>query len=230
MAERVASRIPWAVVFDMDGVLVDSAEPHFQSWCKLADEIGSTITREQYRITFGRQNRDVIPLLFGEEFRGRAATLSERKEAIYRDIVRHKPPVFPGVVELIRALHERAVPLAVGSSGPHANIKLILETAGIRHFFAAVVGEEDICRGKPAPDVFIEVSKRLDLPPQRCVVLEDAPAGVQAAKAASMRVVAVLSTHGREAFDPRSLGVAVDGFAESMAALSVEQLVGMVAT
>ena len=186
------------VIFDMDGVLVDSAEAHFQSWRRLGRQQGVQLTQEQFSATFGRQNRDIIPLLFGEVSEPALREMADRKERIYRDLVRANPPIVEGAIDLVVSLHEAGAQLAVGSSGPRANIDLILEAMGVRDQVRVVVSSDDVSRGKPDPQVFSMACDRLGLPSRQCVVIEDAPSGVEAARAAGAHCVAVLMHHSRE--------------------------------
>ncbi|MCH7839807.1 MAG: HAD family phosphatase [Planctomycetes bacterium] len=186
------------VIFDMDGVLVDSAEAHFQSWQRLGRQQGVQLTQEQFSATFGRQNRDIIPLLFGEVSEPALREMADRKERIYRDLVRANPPIVDGAIDLVVSLHEAGAQLAVGSSGPRANIDLILEAMGVRDQVRVVVSSDDVSRGKPDPQVFSMACDRLGLPSRQCVVIEDAPSGVEAARAAGAHCVAVLMHHSRE--------------------------------
>ena len=200
MDERGTDSRPFGVIFDMDGVLVDSADAHWESWRRLAQENRRTATRKLFAATFGRQNRDIVPILFGEVSAAKMQALSERKEALYRDLIRGHPPVVPGAVELIRSLFAAGAVLAVGSSGPRANIDLVLGAMGVIDAISVVVSADDVTRGKPDPQVFQLAAERLGLPPGRCIVIEDAPAGVLAAKAAGAHAVAVLIHHPRCAF------------------------------
>lgn len=186
------------VIFDMDGVLVDSAEAHFQSWQRLGRQQGVQLTQEQFSATFGRQNRDIIPLLFGEVSEPALREMADRKERIYRDLVRANPPIVEGAIDLVVSLHEAGAQLAVGSSGPRANIDLILEAMGVQDQVRVVVSSDDVSRGKPDPQVFSMACNRLGLPSRHCVVIEDAPSGVEAARAAGAHCVAVLMHHSRE--------------------------------
>jgi beta-phosphoglucomutase len=208
----------FGVVFDMDGVLIDSAEPHFLSWRQLAEENGRTVTRETFSATFGRQNRDIIPLLFGPVCEDRLVRLAERKEQIYRDLIRHNPPIVPGAVDLVRQLAQAKVAVAIGSSGPPANIQLVVQAMQIGNLVRAIVSGDDVHRGKPDPQVFTLSCERLHLPPDRCAVIEDAPVGIDAAKAAGAKAVAVLIHHPRSAFAHADLIV------ERLADLSVQML------
>ncbi len=210
------------VVFDMDGVLVDSAEPHLRSWQRLAEENGAVVTSEQFSATFGQQNRDIIPTLFGTVSKERMAHLADRKEEIYRDLVRHNPPIVDGAVSLVRDLHRADVGLAVGSSGPLANIQLVLTAMDVTDCISVIVSGDDVTRGKPDPQVFTLSAGRLGIVPSRCVVVEDAPVGVEAARSAGTRTVAVLLHHPSQAFPQ------VDLIVEKLADLTAERLISLV--
>lgn len=183
------------VIFDMDGVLVDSADAHFRSWQLLMEENGRTVTRDQFAGTFGRQNRDIVPILFGNVSPQRLQELSQRKEQIYRDLIRDCVPLVRGARELVVALHEAGARLAIGSSGPGENIQLVLQALKAADFFDAVISADQVTRGKPDPQVFELACKGLGLLPHRCVVVEDAPVGVTAAKSAGTKAIAVLIHH-----------------------------------
>lgn len=188
------------VIFDMDGVLVDSAEAHYRSWLALAAEIGKSVSRERFAETFGRTNRDIIPLLLGPVSEDRCEALSRRKEVLYRESIRAAPPIAAGAPALLRELNRAGFRLAVGSSGPKENVELIVNALQAESLFSALVTAEDVTRGKPAPDVFLAAASRLGLAPGRCVVIEDAPAGIAAARAAGAISVALLSTHRADDF------------------------------
>lgn len=188
------------VIFDMDGVLVDSSEAHWQSWRRLLEENGRSATKETFAQTFGKQNRDIIPILFGPVAPERLIELSNRKEEIYRDIIRDRVPIVYGAVRLISDLAAAGAKLAIGSSGPLANIQLVLNAMNVAHLFSAIVSADDVTRGKPDPQVFSLACQRLALPPARCVVVEDAPVGITAARAAGTKSVAVLMHHPAVSF------------------------------
>lgn len=219
-ASNPASRpeADYAVIFDMDGVLIDSARPHFSSWQCLADEHGATVSEQLFAATFGRQNRDIIPMIFGQVSPDRLVQLAERKEHIYRELIREQPPIVPGAIELIEALFAAGVPLAVGSSGPLENIEQVLKAMGVRSKIPTIISAADVTRGKPDPQVFQLACRQLGMPPARCAVIEDAPVGVLAAKSAGARAVAVLMHHPRSAFSDADLIV------ERLDQLSVDRL------
>lgn len=184
------------VIFDMDGVLIDSYRAHFESWKAMLAERGETMTREQFDATFGRTSREVIASLWPEKELSdeEIAAMDHRKEALFREIVARDFPAMPGVVELLSSLHASGFLLAVGSSGPPENVFEVLDRLGNRWLFDAVITGADVTRGKPDPQVFRLAADRLGLKPRQCVVVEDAPLGVQAAHAAGMACVGLTST------------------------------------
>jgi HAD superfamily hydrolase (TIGR01509 family) len=189
----------FAVIFDMDGVLIDSADAHFESWRRLANDLGKTVTAEQFRCTFGRQNRDVIPQLFGDGFdEPRIADLGETKERYYREIIREHVPAIAGAVELVNDCDAAGMKCAVGSSGHPENVALALNAMGLQNVMQTVVTGHDVTVGKPDPQVFAIAADRLDIPAHSCAVIEDAPAGIQAALSAGMTAIGITSEHPRD--------------------------------
>lgn len=187
------------VLFDMDGVLVASGPAHSASWRVLARRHGLTISDALFRDTFGKPSRDIIRQIWGADTPDeQIRRLDEEKEAVYRELVRGMVPLTIGVRELLDTLARAAIPLAVATSGPPENVALVLEETGIGPYFRATVHGFDIRRGKPAPDCFLLAAERIGLPPQACVVVEDAPVGIEAGLAAGCRVVALVGTHPAE--------------------------------
>ena len=188
----------------MDGVLIDSGDAHLESWMILARELGAGVSQDEFFATFGRPNRDIIPVLFGREL-GEAPTskrideLSERKETLYRELVRGRIPPIDGAVNLVRACHAAGLRLAVGSSGHPENIALALDELGLAGLFEVVVDGHDVTRGKPDPQVFLLAAERLGVAPAACAVVEDAPSGIAAARAAGMVAIGLTTHHAPEA-------------------------------
>jgi len=188
-----------AVLWDMDGVLVDTGWAHWQAWQRLWREEGVPFTEEQFWQTFGQRNDTIIAFVTGQPASPqRVQSLGDRKEQYYREIVRGRVRPLPGVIPLIRALQRAGVKQAVASAAPRANLELILTSLGIGDAFSALVTAEEVKRGKPDPEVFLTAALRLGVPPHRCLVIEDGIAGVQAAKAAGMVCLAVTTTHPAE--------------------------------
>jgi beta-phosphoglucomutase len=181
-----------AAIWDVDGTLVDTAELHFAAWVRLCGELGRPFSSADFAATFGKRNPEILQYLFGAIFTEKQiAELGDHKEEYYKAEARHGVKLLPGARELLTTLKEHAVRQAIGSSAPRGNVDLILSLTGICDCFEAIVSAEDTNRGKPDPQVFQVAAERLATPPERCVVFEDAVAGVQAAKAGGMKCVAV---------------------------------------
>lgn len=182
------------VLFDMDGVLVDSSDIHFRAWATLGEEIGTPHTREFFDQTFGMHNAQIFPLWIPDLPVEEARRLADRKEVLYRALARESLEPLPGVVDLLKDLRSENVKMAVGSSGPRANVALILELLGISSYFDFLSTGDDVSHGKPHPEVFLKAAAGLNAPASECVVIEDAPQGIEAARRAGMKVLAVTSS------------------------------------
>jgi beta-phosphoglucomutase len=187
-----------AVIFDMDGVLVDSYHAHFLSWSRLHHELGRPYSEAAFAADFGRTSRDIIRRSFGDAVSDeQARDYDIRKEAYFREVLRDDFRAMDGAVELIDVLAADGFQLAVGSSGPPENIALCLEKLGRREKFAAVVTGLDVTRGKPDPQVFETAAARLGVPSAKCAVVEDAVHGIEAANRAGMASVGLTGTVDR---------------------------------
>jgi beta-phosphoglucomutase len=187
------------VIFDMDGVLVDSAPAHKQSWFELASRERFPISEEIFYGTFGMQNQQILPILAGHELPAeQIEALADWKEQRYRDIIAESLELAAGGYELLGQLKDNGFRLAIGSSAPKENLDLIVEKLGLAKYFDAYVSSVDAPRGKPAPDTFLAAAKKLRLEPRRCVVVEDAVHGIKAGKAAGMAVIALTTTAQRK--------------------------------
>jgi beta-phosphoglucomutase len=185
-----------AVIFDVDGVLVDSYQAHYESWQLAGLDRGLDMTQDQFVATFGRTSREVIVELWGDRFNTPQSVeeLDDSKEEFFREILQQDFPAMDGAAELIKALHQAGFRLAVGSSGPPDNVNMVLDRLQSRPYFEGVVTGTDVQRGKPDPQVFLLGAERIGVAPRHCVVIEDAPAGVAAAHAAGMKCIAIAST------------------------------------
>jgi beta-phosphoglucomutase len=155
--------------------------------------------------------------MFGVRDPARVAALGERKEELYRALLAASATALPGAIELLAALHAASYRQALGSSAPPRNLDLIVALLGIGPYLDAIVSGEQVARGKPAPDIFLAAAQALAVPPRRCLVIEDAPAGVQAAHAGGMKCLAVL-----RAGQPPAPGLdAADHVAASLAEVDV---------
>lgn len=193
------------VIFDMDGVLVDSYDAHLESWRMLAREIGADLTEEQFAHTFGRTSRDIMKILFDITDLNVVRKHDDRKECLYRDLIRNNIPLMPGAVALNRQLKDAGAGLAVGSSGPRENVNLICDETELRSCISARVSGADVSHGKPDPEIFLTAAAKLGLNPDRCVVIEDAPVGIQAAHAGGMKCIALRSPRSQPGIEAADL-------------------------
>lgn len=214
-----------AAIFDLDGVLVLSARLHERSWRRLAENHGYPPPPVPNIGSLGVKTEAVISEMLGWTSDPREVRrLTVEKEMIFREMIRESGiESVPGAVEFVRALHGRKIPLGVGSSAPRENIEVCLAALELREAFSVVVSGSEVARGKPAPDIFLTVAERLGAEPSRCVVFEDAPAGVAAARAAGMRVVGLLTAH------PPSALVAADRYARDFTEISPDDIVAWAA-
>jgi beta-phosphoglucomutase len=187
------------VIWDLDGVLVDTAETHYISWKETLPDYGIPISYELFRKSFGMNNEGVLTFLTGKKpDPALLAEIDERKESAFRLAIRGHARLLPGVAHWLETLHQAGVRMAVGSSAPMANVEALVDETAIRAYFQALVSANGK-PSKPNPWVFLQAAQRIDVPPGSCWVLEDAVAGVEAAHRAGMRCLAVTTTNTAEA-------------------------------
>ncbi len=188
-----------AVLFDMDGVLVDSVPLHIQAWnSTLADHGLPLLDRAAYLTALGRTNMDMIGKFLGRH--GLDLSLESRreivqsKERIFRFSIKEQAQAFPGVIEWLEFLSKKHIRCAVASSGEMANVVAVLDSLKLSDYFAAVLSGARLPKSKPHPSLFLYAAASVGAEPTRCLVVEDAPAGIQAAKAAHMLCCALSTT------------------------------------
>jgi beta-phosphoglucomutase family hydrolase len=211
---------PWGTIFDWDGVIIDSSRHHEKSWKLLAQEEELPLPPDSFRLGFGRKNQIIIPEIYKwSQDPAEIERLGNRKEAIYRELMANDVlEPLPGVREWLEKLAAAGVPRVVGSSTPRANLDAAMSRLGLAPLFDAIVAAEDVTLGKPNPEVFLKAAERIGRRPECCVVFEDAHAGIAAARAGGMRVIAVATTHPVEELAAADLAI------HSMNELSVEEL------
>jgi HAD superfamily hydrolase (TIGR01509 family) len=183
------------VIWDMDGVLVDTGDLHYDAWCQALPEFGLIMPYDHFRDTFGMNNRGVLTSLLGRTPEPELlARISDSKESAFRRLARGNVDVLPGVREWLGGLKDAGYKQAIASSAPQANIDVLVEALGLRNFFQALVSGVDL-PGKPDPATFLKAAAVIAVPPDRCVVVEDATAGVEGARRAGMKCIAVTTTN-----------------------------------
>lgn len=193
------------VIFDMDGVLVNSYRAHLQSWQEAARSRGLTMSETDFVRTFGRTSREIIRQLWPGRFDGaEVAAFDAAKEQAYRDILQSHFPEMEGASAVIRSLHDAGFRLAIGSSGPAENVAVVKNCLPAGGLISATVNGSEVKHGKPEPDVFLIAAAKLGLSADRCAVIEDAPVGVEAARRADMTAIGLTGTASRAALAERA--------------------------
>jgi len=189
--------ITGAVLWDLDGTIADSAEYHYLAWRAVLAERGHEHTREEFAAAFGKRNDLILRGLLGGALTAEEIKhISDDKEERYRRFVREGGLAsLPGVMDWLRRLRRAGWKQALATSAPPANIAASIEALGLSRFLDAAVSAEEVGQGKPDPAIFLKAARRLTVPPERCVVVEDAPPGLEAARRAGMKSVGILSSH-----------------------------------
>jgi beta-phosphoglucomutase len=190
---------PVAFLFDNDGVLIDSSELHWQSWKMMMQEIPHfKMSKEEFINGFGKRNdlilQDVAPHIPLETRQHWA----KRKEELFRACAQGKVSLLPGMESFLKKVAAAHIPRIIASSTPIENLEMYINTTVLGRYFEDYLSAEEVSHGKPAPDVFIAAAHRLNFRPEQCIVFEDAPAGIEAGKAAGSFVVAMETTHSSE--------------------------------
>ncbi len=209
-----------AVLWDLDGVLVDTRAWHYASWKRVLSGYGKDLSEKEFRASFGRRNPETIPGWVPGVSEREVREISDRKEQAFRDELPDRIPLLPGVERLSRELARAGVRQAVASSAPRENLNAMLPRMGLK--MDAAVSGEDVSKGKPDPDVFLKAAELLSVPPRQCVVVEDAVAGVEAAHRAGMACVAVANTW------PAAQLAKADLVVDSLERVSVQDLVRLI--
>jgi beta-phosphoglucomutase len=184
-----------ALIFDLDGVIVNSNSAHAIAWRTYLAPFGID-SGEIERTMFGKRNDDIVREIFGERLtEEELAAHGAAKEAVYRDLMR--PRLEENLVAVVRGFLERhdALPMAVASNAERPNVDFVLEGSGLAAHFRVAIDGAQVERPKPAPDIYLMAAAALETAPGNCIVFEDSMPGVQAARAAGMRVVGMQTTH-----------------------------------
>lgn len=206
----------WAALFDMDGVLIDNANFHINAWLQFAQQHNRPLTKDQYLENInGRVSADAMAYVFQRPISpGELIVLTEEKEAIYRELYRPHLQPAPGLLDFLTALKAQHVKLAVGTSAPESNVVFTLDGLPLRPYFDAIVDASMVHKGKPDPEIYLTAANRVGVEPARCVVFEDAFAGIEAGLRAGMKVIALATTHTRDELVDTGASLIVDDFTQ----------------
>ncbi|MDA1026670.1 MAG: HAD family phosphatase [Planctomycetota bacterium] len=190
---------PFAAIFDLDGTLIDSYDAHHRAWKAVCLAHGIELTPAQFAWSFGRTNPSIIDRIWtdaglpapDEESRN---DIAEAKEADFRSELERSFPTMPGAPELLADLDRAGWRMAIGTSAPRGNLETAMRYLPLADRFDATACGDEVAQGKPDPEVFLLAAERLGVAPERCVVVEDAGPGIDAARAAGMASVGLVST------------------------------------
>lgn len=184
------------VIFDWDGVVINSASLHEKSWEMLANELGLSLPTDHFVLGFGKRNEIIIPqILKWTQNKDEISLWGRRKEELYRDLGKAEGiPILDGVRTLLQSLAREEIPCVIGTSTEKNNLSLAFEQLKIGHFFYGSVCSEDVTRGKPDPEVFLKAGQIINQDPENCVVLEDSTHGIEAAISGGMKALGLSTT------------------------------------
>ena len=192
----------FGAIFDWDGVVVDSSHIHLKSWEMLAEELDLPLPLDHFERGFGKRNQTIIPDILG--WTTNIELIEKwglRKEEIYREIASSDGiPLAKGSKEFLGRLHLGPFRCAIGTSTERKNVELAIKQHDLSDFFSASACSEDVQLGKPNPEVFLKAAAGLSISPAQCVVFEDSPHGIEAAKSANMKSVALTTSHPANVF------------------------------
>jgi beta-phosphoglucomutase family hydrolase len=198
---QVAELAVRAVLFDLDGTLVDNMQYHVAAWIEIARDLGRELTPQRVQREFsGRLNGEILRDLMQLDLSdAQVALWAERKEARYRELYAPQLALLDGADALLERLRARGIACGIASAAPGPNRAFVLDALGLPARVDTIVGAEEVARGKPAPDLFLEAARRLAVAPEHALVFEDALLGVQAGRAAGMRVCGITTSEAAEA-------------------------------
>ncbi len=205
--------ITYAVIFDMDGVIVDNMKYHKKAWEMFLKTHAEGMDVEEFSKHFGKVNKDLLKIVFHREISDEEELrFGEEKEALYREIyAEHIAPV-KGLVDFLQELKEHSVKTAVASAAPKINVDFVYEKTGLRHYFDVSIDADDVTRGKPDPEIYLKTAEKLNCLPANCLVFEDSLPGIQAGQNAGMKVIGVATSHPAELL--KETGFVITDFTE----------------
>lgn len=215
-----------AVIFDMDGVIVDNHQYHLKSWLSFFEKHNISMSEDEYKQKVnGRPMQEVILDLFDKDMSPeQASALGNEKEILYRDMYRKDIKPAAGLKQFLDILVQNNIPRAVATSAPPANVQFTMENTGLATYFPAIVDGTMVHKGKPDPEVYLIAAKKLNMPPEQCIVFEDAMLGIQSGKNAGMKVVGVATTHTRQELEQANTDLVIGNFEN----LRIEQLKALI--
>jgi beta-phosphoglucomutase len=196
------NKTPKALIFDMDGTMVDNMMIHHRAWQQRLAQEGLHFSMAEVIEHCHGKNLEILERLFGDKYtEEQRLVISNEKEAIYREVFRDDIKLIDGLSELLATAFEHEIPLAIGTAAQYDNVNFVLDTLNIRNYFEIIVADVDVKKGKPDPEVFLKVAEKLGISPENCLVFEDSPVGAQAAQNAGMKSIILTTTHKKHEFE-----------------------------
>jgi beta-phosphoglucomutase len=187
------------LIFDMDGTLVDNMHFHHQAWKEFLLRQGIEFSDAEFHQKNVGTIREVIPKFMPHvQDPDRIMELGMQKEAVYRELYGPHIRALPGLQDFLQEVYDAGIPIALATAADAKNINFTLEGLGIRHFFQAITGSEEVQRGKPSPDVFLISAQKIKADPGHCIAFEDTDPGIRSALSAGMKVIALETTHRQQ--------------------------------
>ena len=189
-----------AVIFDLDGTLLDNNEVHFKAWKKYLKDSGLEMSDDDFKKNIsGRTNKDAVAHIYKKELTEEEASVYYlKKEEIYRKMYEADIEPITGLHDFLKDLDNHGIIMAIATSGIQVNIDFMFDYVPIKKYFKKIISSADISKGKPDPEIFLKAAEALNIPPENCIVFEDSIAGVWSGKSAGMKVVALTTTHAPE--------------------------------
>ncbi len=205
-----------AAIFDLDGTLLDNNYYHRISWIAYLKNAGRNITEEEFNENMnGRTNHDAVQYIFGKDLSEEKITnITLEKEAVYREMYAQYIKPVPGLINLLEFFRNKGLLMAIATSGIQPNIDFMFDHVPIKPYFKAVINSAHITKGKPDPEIYLKTASTLNVQPEHCLVFEDAVVGIEAAKSAGMKVVAVATTEDKKELSNADL--IIDDYRELM--------------
>jgi beta-phosphoglucomutase len=189
-----------AFIFDMDGTMINNMNYHKKAWMEFAKKHGQNFSEEEFKEKFsGKKNDKIFQLIFNNKLTvDEVAEFTEEKEEIYRKLYAPDITEVPGLTNIIKILHKNHKKLAVATTAPEKNREFGLSALHLIDSFDVILGDEDVTKGKPDPEIYLKTASQLGVSEKKCLVFEDSPPGVAAGRNAYMTVIGLLTTHSKE--------------------------------
>lgn len=189
-----------AVIFDMDGTMINNMAYHKKAWFEFCKRHSLDLDEDSFHQKIsGKKNDQIFALLFGRELSSEEIALyTEEKENVYREVYEPDVQAISGLHEVIQTIQQKGLALAIATTAPRKNREFILNKLGLNDAFSVILGDEDVSKGKPDPEIYLKTAEKLNVKPSECLVFEDSPPGVQSGIQAGMSVIGILTTHSTE--------------------------------